>query len=123
MRKGSTERMQVSYGPGIWTGMRRIEHREWWLWFAAAVITMLLTMGLVSFVVPLLHSVGKEFEGFDMVMVMRGLIGLVLLFDVYVIYQQVQICRIRRQLVEREQVFRLITENAADMIAVVDSKG
>jgi two-component system cell cycle sensor histidine kinase/response regulator CckA len=53
----------------------------------------------------------------------RGLICLVLLFDVYVVYQQLQICRIRRQLVNREELFRLISENAADMIALVDANG
>jgi two-component system cell cycle sensor histidine kinase/response regulator CckA len=51
------------------------------------------------------------------------LIGLVLLFDLYSIFQQLQIHRIRRQLLEREQLFRLIGENAADLIAVVDMDG
>ncbi len=52
-----------------------------------------------------------------------GLLGMVLLFDLYTIYQQLQIHRIRRQLEAREKLFRLITENAADMIAVVDTEG
>jgi len=53
----------------------------------------------------------------------RGLVGLVLLFDLYTVFQQVQIHRMRRKLVEREELFRLISENAADMIAVVDMEG
>jgi len=36
--------------------LRRIEHREWALWATAVVITRLLTAGLASFLVPLLHS-------------------------------------------------------------------
>jgi PAS domain S-box-containing protein len=52
-----------------------------------------------------------------------GLVGLVLLFDLYSIYQQLQIHRMRRRLLEREELFRLISENAADMIAVVDMEG
>ena len=55
--------------------------------------------------------------------VLRGLVGLVFLFDLYTIYQNVLIHRIRRRLVEREELFYLISENAADMIAVVDTKG
>ena len=51
------------------------------------------------------------------------MIGLVLVFDCYTVYQQLQIHRIRRQLSEREQLFRLISDNAADMIAVVDMNG
>ncbi|PYU60150.1 MAG: hybrid sensor histidine kinase/response regulator, partial [Acidobacteria bacterium] len=39
------------------------------------------------------------------------------------IYQHLLIYRIRRQLVEREGLFHLISENAADMIAVVDMEG
>ncbi|HVS87364.1 MAG TPA: PAS domain S-box protein [Candidatus Acidoferrum sp.] len=54
---------------------------------------------------------------------MRGLLGLVLLFDIYTLYQQLQIHRMRRRLFEREELFRLISENAADLIAVVDMEG
>jgi len=50
-------------------------------------------------------------------------VALVFLFDLYTIYQHLQIHRIRRQLIEREELFHLISENAADMIAVVDLEG
>lgn len=53
----------------------------------------------------------------------RGLVALVFLFDLYTIYQHLQIHRIRRQLIEREELFHLISQNAADMIAVVDLEG
>ncbi len=53
----------------------------------------------------------------------RGLVGLVFLFDLYTIYQHLLIYRIRRQMVEREELFHLISENAADMIGVVDMEG
>src|SRR5438552_10618639 len=48
---------------------------------------------------------------------------LVLLFDIYTVYQHLQLQRVRRRLAERDQLFQLITENAADMIAVVDNGG
>lgn len=54
---------------------------------------------------------------------MRGLVGLVFLFDLYTIYRYLLIHRIRRQLLEREELFHLISDNAADMIAVVDMNG
>ncbi|HKV23367.1 MAG TPA: PAS domain S-box protein [Candidatus Acidoferrum sp.] len=54
---------------------------------------------------------------------MWGLLGIVLLFDLYTVYQQLQLHRTRRQLLEREELFRLITENVADVIAVVDMEG
>ncbi len=64
-----------------------------------------------------------EIGDLDITPAPRGLVGLVFLFYVYVVYQQLQIYRMRRRLLEREEVFRLITENAADMIAVVDESG
>jgi PAS domain S-box-containing protein len=103
--------------------MRKIEHREWWLWSSAVLVTLLLTLCLGSFVLPMLHVTRGEENSFLLTHAMRGLVGLVLLFDVYVVYQQLQIYRMRRQLMEREELFRLISENAADMIAVVDGQG
>jgi PAS domain S-box-containing protein len=104
-------------------GMRKIERRERWLWGSAVVVTLLLTLGIYSFVPPRASSPLRDFDALHMSLAVRGLIGLVLLFDIYVIYQQYQIGVIRRQLNERDELFRLITEKAADMIAVVDTTG
>ena len=102
---------------------KRIERREWWLWGTTVIVTLLLTSAIVSFLPPLLHS-GETWESlFKLQQAVWGLIGLVLLFDLYTIFQQLQIHRIRRQLIEREELFRLIGENAADLIAVVDMDG
>lgn len=102
---------------------RRIERREWWLWAAAIVITLLLTIALASFLLP--NAVGyRDFYALSVVpQAVRGLVGLVFLFDLYTIYQHLLIHRIRRELVEREELFHLISQNAADMIAVVDMEG
>jgi two-component system cell cycle sensor histidine kinase/response regulator CckA len=108
--------------PGV-SRFRNVERREWWLWSSAVLITLVLTVGLVSFLVSVPHVSRIEAEGIRIVGAVRGLICLVLLFDVYVVYQQLQICRIRRQLMNREELFRLISENAADMIALVDANG
>jgi len=102
---------------------RRIERREWWLWAAAVVITLLLTVGLASFLLPNAH-VHQDFYSLNVLpQAIRGLVALVFLFDLYTIYQHLLIYRIRRQLVQREELFHLISENAADMIAVVDMEG
>jgi two-component system, cell cycle sensor histidine kinase and response regulator CckA len=87
------------------------------------VVTLLLTLGVVSFIVPELRA-GKDIFSWSLFpQAIRSLVGLVLVFDVYVIYQQVQIHHVRRTLFEREELFRLISENAADMIAVVGTDG
>ncbi len=102
---------------------RRIERREWWLWTAAAIITLLLTVGLASFLLPNAHLHQDYYTQNVLPQAMRGLVGLVFLFDLYTIYQYLLIHRIRRQLLEREELFHLISDNAADMIAVVDMNG
>ena len=103
--------------------LRRVERQEWILWGTAVTITLLLTAGIVSFLLPLLGTAetGNSFSNLQAELI--GLLAIVLLFDLYTIYQQLQIHRIRRQLSESQQVFRLISENAADMIAVVDVEG
>lgn len=103
--------------------LRKIERREWVLWSSAVLVTLLLTLGIVSFISPLLTQNTSDFESLHMTLAVRGLVGLVLLFDIYTIYQQLQIHRILREFGQREELFRLISENAVDMIAVVDADG
>jgi len=113
--------LSVSYEPSFWDRVRRVERRQWWLWASAILITLLITVALGSF--------SYRFEQTDPVFSftirqsVRGIVALVFLFDLYTIYQQVQIHRIRRQLGDQELMFRLITENAEDLITVVDRQG
>jgi two-component system cell cycle sensor histidine kinase/response regulator CckA len=115
--------MKVPSSNNIRSSMRIVEKREWVLWALAILVTLLLTLAIVSFNFPQLHEKMGDFDAAHLDVAIRGLVGLVLLFDIYTIYQQFQIYRIRHQLVQREELFRLITENAADMIAVVDATG
>src|SRR5713226_6569349 len=93
----------------------RIERREWFLWTAAVLVTLLLTGGLASF---LLREQEDLISGLPQTV--QGLIALVLIFDIYTLYQQLQIHRMRRRLIECYFLYPVTTENAADMIAVVD---
>ena len=105
------------------SSLLHIERREWWLWATAVVITLLLTAGILSFL-PLFLQSGEHSEySFLLRRAMWGLLAIVLLFDLYTVYQQLQIHRMRRRLFEREELFRLISDNAADMIGVVDASG
>jgi PAS domain S-box-containing protein len=63
-------------------------------------------------------AVGLRF--FQMVEVAFWAIWLIPLF---VAYQHLRMLHLRRQLSQREELFRLISENAADMIALVDVSG
>ncbi len=105
----------------FWARVRKVERRQWWLWASAIVITLLLTVGMASFSLSFKQS--DPTFSFTLRRSIRGLIGLVFLFDLYTIYQQILIHRIRRQLSAQEQMFRLITENAEDLITVLDREG
>ena len=103
--------------------IRQVEWREWWLWGTAVAITLILTFGILSLALPSFEQSTGKTDSLNLKEWFRGLAALVLLFDLYIIYQQRQLHKIRRKLAEREQLFQLITENAADMIAVIDGNG
>jgi len=103
--------------------MRQVEGREWWLWGSAVAVTLVLTFAIISLTFPGFHQPLDGVYSLNLKEWVRGLAALVLLFNIYTIYQHLQLQRIRRQLAEREQIFQLITENAADMIAVIDRSG
>ena len=103
--------------------MRQVEGREWWLWGSAAAVTLVLTFGILALTFPGLPQPTDYVSSLNLKEWVRGLAALVLLFNIYTVYQHLQLQRIRRQLAEREQIFQLITENAADMIAVIDLNG
>ena len=105
----------------LWPRSGQVDRRQWWLWASAIVVTLLLTGGMASFTY-LFDQSDPDFS-FSLRQSVRGLVALVFLFDLYTIYQQIQIQRMRRQLSEREELYRLISENAEDLIAVIDVQG
>jgi PAS domain S-box-containing protein len=123
MNQQAFQQVSQNSPEAIPTEMRRIEGREWWLWAFAVAVTLALTLGIVSFTFPWFNRETDASYWFDLREWVRGLAALVLLFDFYTVYQHLQLHRIRRQLAERDQLFQLISENAADMIALVDSDG
>jgi len=90
---GAAEEIRVS--------MRRLQRRQWWMWSSAVLVTMLLTLAIASFAFPGLLSQAEAFSSFYLDQTVRGLIGMVLLFNVYTIYQQTQIHRIQSQLAQQ----------------------
>ncbi len=91
----------------IQSKLRRLERRDWWLWWAAVVVMLLLTVGVVSLSYPSLLA-DDNFLQLQVNLAVRGLVGLVLLFNTYSIYQQVLIKRLRKQLAESmEAMIRL----------------
>jgi PAS domain S-box-containing protein len=103
--------------------LRQVEGREWWLWGFAVAVTLVLTFGILSLTFPGFYLPTDGIYSLSLKEWVRGLTALVLLFDIYTVYQYLQLQRMRRRLAERDRLFQLISENAADMIAVVDKNG
>jgi diguanylate cyclase (GGDEF)-like protein len=68
------------------------------MWSSAVLVTLLLTLAIASFAFPGLMAQAEEFSSFYLDQTVRGLVGIVLIFNVYTIYQQTQIHRIQGQL-------------------------
>jgi diguanylate cyclase (GGDEF)-like protein len=82
---------------GMMPNMRQIDRREWWLWSSAASAMLLLALGIASFSVPAMMARPDGSYAFFPGESVRGFMGLVLVFNVYIVYKQVQINRLRRE--------------------------
>jgi diguanylate cyclase len=106
----------------IKTHMRQIARRQWWLWSSAVLVTLLLTLGIASFAFPGLLSQAENSFSYDLDIAMRGLIGLVLIFNIYTIYQQLQIHRIQARLSQQVDALGRMEERTDEVykMAVLD---
>jgi diguanylate cyclase (GGDEF)-like protein len=102
--------------------LKKLERRDWWLWAIAIIVMLLLTMAVVSLSFPGLMKTEDPIFQFSLNEAVRGLVGLVLLFNAYSIYQQVQIKRLRRQFSEQLQVMSRLKVRAEEFhrLATVD---
>ena len=93
------------------------------MWGLVVTVTLVLTFGILSLTFPGFHLPTDRIHVVTLREWVRALAALVLLFDTYTFYQQLQLQRMRRKLADRDRLFQLISENAADMIAVIDKDG
>ena len=78
--------------------LRKLDRRQWWLWSSTVLVLMLLTLGVASFAFPSILSIEQATYSFYLNQSVRALVGIVLLFSVYLVYQQLQLMRLRGQL-------------------------
>jgi diguanylate cyclase (GGDEF)-like protein len=81
--------------------LRELDQRQWWLWSSAVLALILLTVGVASFAFPALLSVEEYSSSFYLNQSVRALVGIVLLFTVYLVHQQSMIIRMRNQLADQ----------------------
>lgn len=80
----------------------QIEKRDWWVWGYSIFVMLLLTFAIITFTLPALHQGTRTFFNIKLDEAVFGLITLVLIFNVYTVYQQILIKRLRRQLAEKQ---------------------
>jgi diguanylate cyclase (GGDEF)-like protein len=83
--------------------LRKLDHRQWWLWSTNVLVLILLTLGVASFQFPAILSAEQYTYSFYLNQSVRALVGLVLVFCVYLVYQQSQIIRMRNQIANQIQ--------------------
>lgn len=103
--------------------LRKLERRDWWLWSMAVVVMLLLTFAVFTMSFPGLIKVDDSFFEESMNRAVRGLIGLVLIFNAYTIYQQVTVKRLRRDFSKKIEEMRILQVRAEEFerLALVDT--
>ena len=92
--------------------LARLERRDWWLWVVAMLVMVLLTVAVVSMSFPGLMAENDSLLQQSMDQAVRGLVGLVLLFNLYSIYQQITIKRTRRELFQELEKAKEVLKDA-----------
>lgn len=81
--------------------LRKLQRRDWMLWWTSVTVMLLLTLALGSFTLPKLYEGATTFFQFNLEQAVRGLAAAVLLFNTYAIYQQIVVKRLQRKLAEQ----------------------
>ena len=100
--------------PDLQAKLRKLERRDWWLWSMAVVVMLLLTFAVFTMSFPGFLKVEDPFFQASLNRAVRGLIGLVLIFNAYTIYQQVSVKRLRRDFSRKIEEMRILQIRAVE---------
>jgi diguanylate cyclase (GGDEF)-like protein len=81
---------------------RRIDRRDWWVRGYSIFVILLLTFAVISLTLPALLTGAETVFKIKLTEVVFGLITLIVVFNIYTLYQEILIKRLRRQLLERQ---------------------
>jgi diguanylate cyclase (GGDEF)-like protein len=103
--------------------LQKLERRDWWLWSMAVVVMLMLTFAVFTMSFPGFVKVEDPFFQASLNRAVRGLIGLVLIFNAYTIYQQITVKRLRRDFSNKIEEMRILQDRAVEFerLAMVDS--
>ena len=81
---------------------RRIDRRDWWVRGYSIFVILLLTFAVISLTLPALLTGAETIFKIKLTEAVFGLITLIVLFNIYTLYQEILIKRLRRQLLEKQ---------------------
>jgi diguanylate cyclase (GGDEF)-like protein len=81
---------------------KRIDRRDWWVRGYSIFVIVLLTCAVISLTLPALLAGDETIFNIKYTEAVFGLITLIVLFNIYTIYQEILIKRLRRQLLEKQ---------------------
>jgi diguanylate cyclase (GGDEF)-like protein len=88
----------------IHKNLRKIARSNWTLWFLAMVIALALTLAVATLSMTVIFDAQDPFYIFRMSQAVRGLVGMVLIFSIYTLYQQMQLMQARKRLAEEVEI-------------------
>lgn len=82
--------------------LRQIEKRDWRVWGYSVFVILLLTFAVVVLALPAVRQGAETIFNIKLSEAIFGLIGLIIIFNIYAITQEILIKRLRRQLAEKQ---------------------
>lgn len=80
---------------------RWLRRREWWLWFSALAVTLLSAVVFLLSSFPALFLLKEHFYELRFGQAERGVLGLLLIFNSWMVYRQWYFRRLRKQAMEQ----------------------
>jgi diguanylate cyclase (GGDEF)-like protein len=117
----SETRQDMHTGPAglhpdeIRKSLQYLDRKQWWLWSTTVAVLLLLTLAVASFAFPALLSHEEDSYSFFLNQSVRALVGVVLLFSVYLVYQQVLIHRLRQGLADQIESLAKVESLASEV--------
>ena len=82
------------------TDAQRLDRHDWRLWSIAGVIMLMMLLTIASLALEVEHGNVDFMSSMQLDLGVRGLLTMVLLFGIFVLYQQVVIHRMRQKMVK-----------------------
>src|SRR5256885_7628982 len=92
----------ASSAPDFARDRQRIDRRHWWVRAYSIFVILLLTFAIISLSLPAVLQGAETFFKIRISEAVFGLIALIVLFNVYTVYQEILIRRLRLQILEKQ---------------------